>query len=85
MEFFSHSRSLSAEPYFWGFRELVLDWEALALGKIALLNCVGVFPDGTPFGFPSQDAMIEPLEVDKAARMSASIWRFPCAAHTPRN
>ena len=68
MEFFSHSRSLSAEPYFWGFRELVLDWEALALGKIALLNCVGVFPDGTPFGFPSQDAMIEPLEVDKACK-----------------
>ena len=52
LEFFSHARALSAEPYFWGFRELLLDLEALALGKIALIKAVGVFPDGTPFSFP---------------------------------
>ena len=38
LEFFSHARALSAEPYFWGFRELLLDLEALALGKIALIK-----------------------------------------------
>lgn len=68
LEFFSHSRSLAAEPYFWGFRELELDVEALALGKIALVRASGVFPDGTPFSFPGQDEMILPLEVDKACK-----------------
>lgn len=68
LEFFSHARALAAEPYFWGFRELVLDVEALALGKIALLSAVGVFPDGTPFSFPGQDVGIAPLEVDKSCK-----------------
>lgn len=68
LEFFSHARSLAAEPYFWGFRELVLDVEALALGKLALLKAVGVFPDGTPFSFPGQDSMVEPLEIDKTCK-----------------
>ena len=68
LEFFSHARALAAEPYYWGFRELVLDVEALALGKLALLKAVGVFPDGTPFSFPGQDSMVEPLEIDKACK-----------------
>ena len=68
LEFFSHSRSLAAEPYFWGFRELSLDFEALALGKISLLKAVGVFPDGTPFSFPGQDSMIDPLEGDTTCK-----------------
>ncbi len=68
LEFFTHSRAMSAEPYFWGFRELELDLEALALGKIALVKAVGVFPDGTPFSFPGQDTMVAPLEVDKACK-----------------
>ena len=68
LEFFTHLRAMSAEPYFWGFCELVLDLEALALGKIALVKAVGVFPDGTPFSFPGQDSMVDPLEVDKACK-----------------
>jgi len=63
LEFFSHARSMASEGYFWGFRELELDMEALALGKIVLNKAVGIFPDGTPFSLPSVDALPEPLEI----------------------
>lgn len=68
LEFFCHSRALGAEAYFWGFRELQVDLEALALGKVVLSKAVGVFPDGTPFSFPAHDGLVEPLDVDKACK-----------------
>lgn len=67
-EFFSHARSLSAHPYFWGFRELELDLSTLALGKVALINASGLFPDGTPFSFPEQDSVVEPLEIKSTCK-----------------
>lgn len=63
LEFFAHARTMSCEPYFWGFRELGIDVEALALGKLSLTRAVGVFPDGTPFSLPGTDALPEPLEI----------------------
>ena len=47
----------------WGFGELVLDEDALALGKIALASASGLFPDGTPFDFPGTDRGPEPIEL----------------------
>ena len=64
LEFFAHSRALAAESYYWGFRELEIDMEALALGKLAIDKAIGIFPDGTPFNFPGHDRLPEPLEVD---------------------
>lgn len=39
----------------WGIQELELDHQLLKLGKISLLKASGIFPDGTPFSFPSSD------------------------------
>ena len=36
LEFHAHQRSLAAEPFFWGFRELRLDVAALAVGTLAM-------------------------------------------------
>lgn len=44
-----------AAGLFWGFKTLQLDLDALALGKLALSQATGVFPDGTPFDFDSPD------------------------------
>src|SRR5690606_24112317 len=44
-----------AAGLFWGFKTLQLDLDALALGKLALRQATGVFPDGTPFDFDSPD------------------------------
>ena len=43
LEFFAHSRALASEGYFWGFHELEIDVEALALGKLVLNKAVGSF------------------------------------------
>jgi type VI secretion system protein ImpJ len=47
----------------WGFAHLELDAAALGIGKIQLASARGIFPDGTPFDFPSQDASPAALEV----------------------
>jgi type VI secretion system protein ImpJ len=39
-----------------------LDRAALALGKIQLASAQGIFPDGTPFDFPSEEA--PPVAID---------------------
>lgn len=49
--------------YGWGFNGLEVDMAALALGKIRLASARGVFPDGTPFDFPSEDPAPVPLDV----------------------
>jgi type VI secretion system protein ImpJ len=51
------ARTRAAQPYAWGFAELVLDESQLALGRVALLRATGVLPDGTPFSMPDADAL----------------------------
>ncbi len=57
------SRVRAAQPYAWGFGELVLDEAELALGRVALLRASGVLPDGMPFSMPDADALPAPLTV----------------------
>jgi len=63
IEFFAHARALPMEGFFWGFRELRLDADALALGRIAIAAAQGILPDGTPFHVPAHGAAPEPLDV----------------------
>src|SRR5690606_30654431 len=46
----------SITSVFWGFQDLDIDMDALALGKIALKKATGLFPDGTPFSFDAESA-----------------------------
>jgi type VI secretion system protein ImpJ len=48
--------------YGWGFSRLVLDQGLLKIGKIALTECCGIFPDGTPFNLPVDDNL--PIALD---------------------
>lgn len=57
------TRGRAANPYAWGFSELVLDEAQLALGKLGVVRAGGVLPDGTPFSFPDIDAAPVPFEV----------------------
>ena len=38
-----------AISYVWGFSKFKLDQQHLALGRIAISECTGIFSDGTPF------------------------------------
>ncbi len=66
MEKFVRSRTAPLRGYGWGFTELQLNSELLALGKIAIERASGVLEDGTPFSIPSdadQPVAFEPPEI----------------------
>ena len=52
----------------WGFSELKLDRNLLALGKVAISEARGLFPDGTPFDIPAADDAPVPLDIPEDAR-----------------
>lgn len=55
-------RSAALRGHSWGFTEVQLDRELLAIGKIGLKRAAGVFPDGTPFSMPEDDPLPTPVE-----------------------
>tara|TARA_R110002094_G_scaffold79448_5_gene85343 strand:- start:1393 stop:2694 length:1302 start_codon:yes stop_codon:yes gene_type:complete len=50
-------RAQATATYAWGFTALELDPGALAGGHLAILNCAGLFADGTSFSCPTRDAL----------------------------
>lgn len=65
IDFLVQGRSLPCQSFYWGFSELTLDTQMLALGKIAVVSAKGVMPDGTPFDIPQVDEPPPPVDVGK--------------------
>lgn len=63
--------------YGWGLHEVSVDQELLKLGKISIINARGVFPDGTPFNFPSRDEPPPVLEVPAGTHDSIVYLAIP--------
>ncbi len=59
------NRCSPLRPYSWGIDELVINQEALSLGKIEIAKCRVILPDGTTIDVPSADAPPAPIEPDK--------------------
>lgn len=81
-------RSDHLRPYDWGVVELAIDQDALNLGKLAVLRCVGILPDGTPINIPDDDEPPAPLDIaddwrDTEIVLAMSILR-PGAADADR-
>ena len=62
------TRVAGVRAYAWGFSKLVIDEQQLALGKLALLSCTAVLPDGTALLLPGDDALPEPINIPEDAR-----------------
>ena len=62
------TRVAGVRAYAWGFSKLVIDEQLLAQGKLALLSCTAVLPDGTTLNLPQDDALPEPLNIPEDAR-----------------
>jgi type VI secretion system protein ImpJ len=77
LEFFANARSAPMGSHAWGFDQLMLDADALKLGKLALREAHGLFPDGTPFSIPAQGDPPEPLEVPADARAQRVLLGLP--------
>ena len=44
-----HERCGGLQPYDWGIKKLKIDLSQLGTGKFSIVECSGIFPDGTPF------------------------------------
>ena len=71
------NRVAGLRPYSWGFTRLVIDEQLLAQGKLALLACAGVLPDGTTFNLPQDDALPAPLDIPEDARDTMVMLALP--------
>jgi len=65
-----HGRCGGLRAFDWGFGALKLERGQLAIGRLALADCRGVFPDGTPFAMPDNDELPLPLEIPENTKNS---------------
>ncbi len=70
-------RCLPLQGFYWGYDELQIDRELLALGKVALLAATGVMRDGTPFDLSHPDDRPEPLDVPADAKDQLVVLALP--------
>ena len=64
-------------PYSWGFSTIEINTTLLKQGKIQLTKGSGIFPDGTPFDFPSQNDPPLPLDIDPNLRDEDIVLALP--------
>lgn len=62
-EYLLNYRSRAASNNLWGFQELMLDKELLAIGKLGILSATGIFADGTTFNMPRNDNVPAPFVI----------------------
>ena len=77
IESWVNGRCLGLRGFDWGFRSLRLDQGQLAIGRLALLECRGLFADGTPFSLPDQDELPLPLDVPEGVQGSFVYLALP--------
>ncbi|WP_231934826.1 type VI secretion system baseplate subunit TssK [Bordetella bronchialis] len=63
--------------YGWGYARLAIDEQQLELGKLGLLACEGVMPDGTPFALPSDDGVPPSLDIPEGRRDALVVLALP--------
>ncbi|HEY0064963.1 MAG TPA: type VI secretion system baseplate subunit TssK [Telluria sp.] len=71
------SRVAGVRACAWGWRDLQIDEHLLAQGKLALLSCTGVLPDGTTVSLPRDDALPPPLEIGENVRDQLIVLALP--------
>ncbi|HEY6360416.1 MAG TPA: type VI secretion system baseplate subunit TssK [Vicinamibacterales bacterium] len=67
-ERYVETRCHALAPHTWGFTELEVERDFLAIGKFGLRRAAGVFPDGTPFRMPEDDPLPVPIDIGQQVR-----------------
>jgi type VI secretion system protein ImpJ len=68
LERYVESRCHALTPHSWGFTELEIERDLLAIGKLGLRRAAGVFPDGTPFRMPDDDPLPAAISIGESVR-----------------
>ncbi|HEY4366076.1 MAG TPA: type VI secretion system baseplate subunit TssK [Steroidobacteraceae bacterium] len=77
VERFVEGRAAALRSYSWGFTEVQIERDLLAIGKLGLKRASGIFPDGTPFSMPDDDPLPAPLELTAQIRDKAVALAIP--------
>lgn len=77
VETYLEERTAALRVYPWGFRELEIERDLLAVGKLAVRRASGVFPDGTPFSIPHNDPPPPPLDISTELRDQVVMLAVP--------
>ncbi|UPG84770.1 type VI secretion system baseplate subunit TssK [Luteibacter aegosomatis] len=89
LERYVELRHAAPGSHAWGFDELEIDHDLLAIGRLGLHRARGVFPDGTPFSMPDRDPLPPPLAIDAEWRDRTVCLALPlrhaCAAESTWN
>lgn len=80
VELLVQARTAGAMAHAWGYTQLVIDEEALKIGRVSIKQASGVLPDGTPFSIPEECPAPPPLEVptdlkDSFVYLALPAWR----------
>jgi type VI secretion system protein ImpJ len=85
--YFEHlveSRVRHVTPYPWGFSHLEIDRDLAQQSKFSLRRAAGVMPDGTPFDFPADSPLPDPIDVPDTAAGQIAWLAMPLAAPNTR-
>jgi type VI secretion system protein ImpJ len=72
-----NGRCRGLRSFDWGFSALKLDRRQLGIGKLALAECEGAFPDGTPFSLPQENELPLPLSIPDDVRNNLVYLALP--------
>ncbi len=81
LEHLVNSRCGSLGCYDWGFSTLNIDRNLLKLGKLAVTECQGILPDGTPFSVPDECDMPPPLTIPEDVHDETVFLALPLLRH----
>jgi len=76
-ERYTELRAGYLRPNGWGFVQLELEVDQLAIGRLAVRRARGVFPDGTPFSMPDDDPVPPAIEVGADVRNKTAYLALP--------
>ena len=77
LENFIEKRCSAFGKYGWGFSSIKIDETLLGLGKFAISEAQGIFPDGTPFNIPELDDPPPPKEISELVHNSVIYLNMP--------
>lgn len=68
LESYIEERTAALATHSWGFSELEIERDLLAIGKLGLRRARGIFPDGTPFSMPDDAPLPPALDIGPQLR-----------------
>jgi len=80
-ERYIETRCAVLRSHAWGFSELELERDLLAIGKLGIRRASGVFPDGTPFRMPADEPLPEPLDIGAQVQNQVVSLALPLRRH----